>query len=169
MPAIDGLIKGARVNFGIPQSEYILRVDAETGEAVSCYNQDTDTEYIGGGSDYEVITVTVRAANISPQGDYTGLFSDELEVNGCDIDTTKPVTTFVTVDGIGQLPIVGRNGKAYIGNSFHRGWFPTEEELADVTGLPDSFIINGVTFLTDEFLIEVTEGAELVALIDPLI
>ena len=161
--------RSAGINFGIPNSEYRLRINSDTGEAYSCYNLDTDTEYIGGSCDYEVITVTVRAANISPQGAYTGLFSGDLKIDSCDTATTKPVTTFTSEDGIGQLSIVGRNGKAYVNSSFQRGWFPKPEELSDITGLPDSFIINGVTFLDDERLIEVTEGADLVALISPLI
>lgn len=41
-------MKSARINFGIPESEYIVQVD-DTGAAISCYNQDTETEYIGGG------------------------------------------------------------------------------------------------------------------------
>lgn len=41
-------MKSARINFGIPNSEYIVQVD-DTGAATSCYNQDTETEYVGGG------------------------------------------------------------------------------------------------------------------------
>lgn len=41
-------MKGARINFGVPNSEYVLLAD-DDGVAVSLKNQDTDTEYIGGG------------------------------------------------------------------------------------------------------------------------
>lgn len=40
--------KSAGINFGLPNTEYIVRINND-GEATSCYNQDTDTEYIGGG------------------------------------------------------------------------------------------------------------------------
>ena len=43
-------MKSARINFGIPDSEYIVQVD-DTGAATSCYNQDTETEYVGGGGE----------------------------------------------------------------------------------------------------------------------
>lgn len=48
-------MKGARINFGVPNSEYVLLAD-DDGVAVSLKNQDTDTEYIGGGGDYITIT-----------------------------------------------------------------------------------------------------------------
>lgn len=41
-------MKSARINFGQPNSEYIAEVN-DQGEAISFRNQDTDTEYIGGG------------------------------------------------------------------------------------------------------------------------
>lgn len=41
-------MKSARINFGQPNTEYKLEIN-EAGEATSCYNQDTETEYIGGG------------------------------------------------------------------------------------------------------------------------
>ena len=41
-------MKGARINFGVPNSEYVLLAD-DDGVAVSLKNQDTDTEYVGGG------------------------------------------------------------------------------------------------------------------------
>lgn len=53
-------MKGAKINFGVPNSEYVLLAD-DNGVAVSLKNQDTDTEYIGGGggsSDYPTITAT---------------------------------------------------------------------------------------------------------------
>lgn len=42
-------MKSARINFGIPDSEYILEVD-DSGAATSLVNQDTNTEYVGGES-----------------------------------------------------------------------------------------------------------------------
>lgn len=42
-------MKSARINFGQPRSEYVAEVN-DQGEAISFRNQDTDTEYIGGGS-----------------------------------------------------------------------------------------------------------------------
>ena len=41
-------MKSARINFGQPNTEYKLEIN-DAGEATSCYNQDTETEYIGGG------------------------------------------------------------------------------------------------------------------------
>lgn len=67
MPSEDVRItRSAGINFGVPNSEYRLRIDPVTGEALSCYNQDTDTEYIGGGggdSDYSTAEVTLRATS----------------------------------------------------------------------------------------------------------
>lgn len=57
-------MKSARINFGIPESEYIVQVD-DTGAATSCYNQDTDTEYIGGSS------VEVEALSVTENGTYS--------------------------------------------------------------------------------------------------
>lgn len=48
-------MKSARINFGIPDSEYIVQVD-DTGAATSCYNQDTETEYVGGGGTFYTIS-----------------------------------------------------------------------------------------------------------------
>lgn len=47
MPSQESI--SARINFGVPNSEYILKANKLTGAAISCYNQDTGTEYIGGG------------------------------------------------------------------------------------------------------------------------
>lgn len=44
-------MKSARINFGIPESEYILEVD-DSGAATSLVNQDTGTEYVGGGDTF---------------------------------------------------------------------------------------------------------------------
>ena len=41
-------MKSARINFGIPQSEYVAEVN-DQGEAISFRNQDTGNEYVGGG------------------------------------------------------------------------------------------------------------------------
>ena len=52
-------MKSARIDFGIPDSEYILEVD-DSGAATSLVNQDTDTEYVGGGSsDFSTAEVTI--------------------------------------------------------------------------------------------------------------
>ena len=52
-------MKGARINFGVPNSEYVLLAN-DNGEATSLKNQDTGTEYIGGGSsDFSTATLTV--------------------------------------------------------------------------------------------------------------
>ena len=52
-------MKSARINFGQPNTEYKLEIN-DAGEATSCYNQDTETEYIGGGGEvYEVFNVHV--------------------------------------------------------------------------------------------------------------
>ena len=51
-------MKGARINFGVPNSEYVLLAN-DNGEAVSLKNQDTNTEYIGGGGgDFSIANVT---------------------------------------------------------------------------------------------------------------
>lgn len=44
----EDTMKSARINFGIPDSEYIMEVD-DSGAATSLVNQDTNTEYVGGG------------------------------------------------------------------------------------------------------------------------
>ena len=54
-------MKSARINFGQPNTEYILKIN-DAGEATSCYNQDTDTEYIGGGGGGEGDLVLHKAA-----------------------------------------------------------------------------------------------------------
>lgn len=51
-------MKSARINFGQPNTEYKLEIN-EAGEATSCYNQDTDTEYIGGGGDFSTAEITI--------------------------------------------------------------------------------------------------------------
>lgn len=52
-------MKSARINFGQPNTEYKLEIN-DAGEATSCYNQDTDTEYIGGGGgDFSTAEVTI--------------------------------------------------------------------------------------------------------------
>lgn len=57
-------MKGARINFGVPNSEYVLLAN-DNGEAVSLKNQDTDTEYIGGGAGGgSFLTIT----NVSSEG-----------------------------------------------------------------------------------------------------
>ena len=60
--------KSARINFGIPDSEYIVKVD-DSGAATSCYNQDTDTEYVGGGGggDFTEITITLNVDTASSE------------------------------------------------------------------------------------------------------
>lgn len=64
-------MKSARINFGQPNTEYKLEIN-EAGEATSCYNQDTDTEYIGGGGggDFSIAEVTItsdaNAAIVAP-------------------------------------------------------------------------------------------------------
>ena len=54
-------MKGARINFGVPKSEYVLLAN-DNGEATSLKNQDTGTEYIGGGSS-DFSTATLRLIN----------------------------------------------------------------------------------------------------------
>lgn len=51
-------MKSARINFGQPNTEYKLEIN-DAGEATSCYNQDTETEYIGGGGDFSTVAVTI--------------------------------------------------------------------------------------------------------------
>lgn len=61
-------MKSAGINFGIPDSEYIVRVDS-SGAATSCYNQDTDTEYIGGGGGDGYLGI--QTANVEITFDYS--------------------------------------------------------------------------------------------------
>lgn len=58
-------MKSARINFGQPNTEYKLEIN-EAGEATSCYNQDTETEYIGGGGggDFSTAKVTIYNTGI---------------------------------------------------------------------------------------------------------
>ena len=50
-------MKSARINFGVPNSEYVLLAD-DNGEAVSLKNQDLNTEYIGGGGVFATVSTT---------------------------------------------------------------------------------------------------------------
>lgn len=79
--------KSAGINFGIPESEYRLRVD-DTGAATSCYNQDTDTEYIGGGGDSGIKKVTIQCTAATGQ-------SNTLYPNGAAIDNGVLLEDFV--------------------------------------------------------------------------
>lgn len=61
-------MRSARINFGQPHTEYKLEIN-EAGEATSCYNQDTETEYIGGGGGGDFGTAEVTINNITlPSG-----------------------------------------------------------------------------------------------------
>ena len=53
-------MKSARINFGIPESEYILEVD-DSGAATSQVNQDTGDEYVGAGNYSETYEGTGNA------------------------------------------------------------------------------------------------------------
>lgn len=92
MPSEEYKPSSARINFGIPNSEYILRVDNRTGKAFSCYNQDTNTEYIGGGgggdSDFSTAEVTITNNNVNeiPVSDY--LILENVDENFSVIRTT---------------------------------------------------------------------------------
>lgn len=61
-------MKSARINFGQPNTEYKLEIN-EAGEATSCYNQDTDTEYIGGGGESNLSTAEVTFVINAPAED----------------------------------------------------------------------------------------------------
>ena len=84
--------KSARINFGIPDSEYIVKVD-DTGAATSCYNQDTDTEYVGGGGgDFSTATVTV--ANNTNNGIEMAL---PFYVDANEMGEGSPATSFIYI------------------------------------------------------------------------
>ena len=95
MPSQSSRTNSARINFGIPNSEYIVRVDADTGEALSCYNQDTDTEYInggGGGGDSDFSTAEITYINSNTQ------FSAFYTVNAVIIEDDKIIQKVFRVD-----------------------------------------------------------------------
>lgn len=98
MPSQSYRTDSARINFGMPYTEYILRIDKLTGEAVSCYNQDTNTEYIGGGGggDSDFSTAEVTFNNTATGSYWIGvprIETDKLVFNK--INVLTPVTVAV--------------------------------------------------------------------------
>lgn len=85
-------MKSARINFGLPNSEYIAEVN-DSGEGISFRNQDTGVEYVGGGGggggDFSTAEVTVvnqseynfwlSLPNIYGDKLYSGLDSEDLD------------------------------------------------------------------------------------------
>lgn len=80
----------ARINFGVPSSEYILKANKLTGAAISCYNQDTDTEYIGGGGDsgFGTAEVTITNNNVNEISVSDYLILENVDENFSVIHTT---------------------------------------------------------------------------------
>ena len=66
-------MKSARINFGKANSEYVMKID-DNGAATSLVNQDTNTEYVGGGgggdSDYSEKTITFYNENLTDEKVY---------------------------------------------------------------------------------------------------
>ena len=108
--------RSARLNFGIPDSEYIVEVD-ESGAATSCYNQDTQTEYVGGGGgggDFSTAEVTFNTTESESVMVY-GIVADISSGLGSTIPTANAVTTFDnTVSNNDSLTVVLYQGNAYI-------------------------------------------------------
>lgn len=89
-------MKSAGINFGLPNTEYILKIN-DAGEATSCYNQDTDTEYIGGGGGGDFSTAEVKIkANVSEIEEFCFINPDSARAPGvCAI----PMPWELTQDG----------------------------------------------------------------------
>ena len=72
-------MKSARINFGQPNTEYKLEIN-DAGEATSCYNQDTETEYIGGGGggggDFVKLTLSCKVSTPDSEDSFNMDFSD---------------------------------------------------------------------------------------------
>ena len=97
-------MKGARINFGVPNSEYVLLAD-DDGAAVSLKNQDTDTEYIGGGGgDFSTAILTLVA-------------DDDLADIQIPIFVDSPVISGSTARGlfVEENPIILYKGACIIG------------------------------------------------------
>ena len=104
-------MKGARINFGVPNSEYVLLAN-DNGEATSLKNQDTGTEYIGGGgsSDFSTAQVTVISHSqdnilISAPVLYTGEYNYIDGVYEMDGVSTEGVFTIVLYKASAQIYI----------------------------------------------------------------
>jgi hypothetical protein len=117
-------MKGARINFGVPNSEYVLLAD-DDGVAVSLKNQDTDTEYIGGGgsSDFSTAKLTivrntagfaVYVPNLSQEDD--DIWYDSIVVDSGEYSSVlyKGYATAYVVDraGTGREPTITVSGNA---------------------------------------------------------
>ena len=92
-------MKSARINFGIPESEYIMEVD-DSGAATSLVNQDTGTEYVGGGGGGDI-----------PEGYAAILFNTE---EGILDKTWNEINTIFSDLGIGKVVIIPDNYLDYV-------------------------------------------------------
>lgn len=100
-------MKSARINFGLPNSEYIAEVN-DSGEGISFRNQDTETEYIGGGggeSDSIIVHDTDGTLDITPAQLLTALSQCKRVVMYRDIEGDLQV--------IAEFNFLKQNGTAY--------------------------------------------------------
>ena len=109
-------MKSARINFGQPNTEYKLEIN-EAGEATSCYNQDTDTEYIGGGGGGDFSTAEVTVVNQAENNFWLSLpniYNDELYsgVDSEDLDDT-PLTTVLHKNAVAPS-VISRDEHEFI-------------------------------------------------------
>lgn len=136
-------MKSARINFGIPESEYIVQVD-DTGAATSCYNQDTDTEYIGGGGGGggdvpgEIFTVIINSPAIADSTiSFNGGNSGEAPYNvfGLLLDENDLLFDFLEVSLSSGLTNYEQKFIKYDNGTFEGGgYFFGDGYTADVTG-----------------------------------
>lgn len=104
-------MRSARFNFGLPSSEYIVEVD-NTGTAVSCKNQDTNTEYVGGGIPTCNIKIEMYDTGTNDLVDYTylgiGYFFTDIQDNN-NYGFIYDYSNIAPEDHIYKAPIIGDN------------------------------------------------------------
>lgn len=139
----------ARINFGVPSSEYILKANKLTGAAISCYNQDTDTEYIGGGGggDSDFGTAEVKIEPYTSNPDYIPVPETIIKwpvyYNGTFdfINNQEPVELPITF----EIPLFN-NKQVY-----------TDTFLVDTTEIPEpDALIGNIAFNDDTRRFEIT-------------
>ena len=144
-------MKSARINFGQPNTEYKLEIN-EAGEATSCYNQDTDTEYIGGGGggDFSTAVVTMNVTEESGAG--TTEISNAIVVDGPVLSTIFPSPT----RNMSPVTIVLYKGSSVISISSHRE--VTAEGNIELDGGEDGGYWDYYATITGDCTINVTVG-----------
>lgn len=107
-----GLImsRSARINFGYPNSEFVVECD-DSGAATSCKNVDTDTEYVGGGGDFEIVEVKFVRGTVS--GDISIAAPNVVHWDYCNIDVAQSGDYLQSADNEITLNVILYKGYAY--------------------------------------------------------